>query len=602
MSDLSSDSSSDSETPVSKKKGKKRKANPQLWKKNHLKTARLEGAAHVSIKGKQVAAKVTGPDCSCKRLCMKKISDEEKNSIISRLYNGQSKNEKDTFLMGLIESKPVKRRRRRSEENIKPRASNFSYFAMKGSSRVSVCKQAFMSLHAISHVQVQRLTTIILSGNSPNDGRGKHNNRPHAIKDEYVVKIKEHIESFPTKTSHYSSKTVKYLKSDLNIKTMHNLFVEIHPHLKNTIKYEYYLKFFNENYDLKFGRPQVDVCSECEHLGARIKDNNLNDTAKRVAAAQLIVHKRRANKFYNKLKEVAKLCEEKPNVSALCFDFMQNLPLPQIPVQEVFYYRQLWVNVFEIHNMKENSGHCYVYHEGQAHKGPNEVCTFLNDYIKNKIPDSIQELHLFSDACPGQNRNHTFVRFLMALQASKRFKIIYHYFPVRGHSYLPCDRDFGTIKRNIRKHDRVYLPQEYEDMITTSRKTKPFTVKTVTHEDIVNFKDWWPTVYKKTSKSINKVVKDKFNVSEYRMFVYDSTMPGYVKTYDFIDGLNSKTFKMVKNKANQTLPENRAYTEPVSINDKKIQDIIKLIKYVPNEALAFYNGIFAWKTTEEEYD
>lgn len=74
-----------------------------------------------------------------------------------------------------------------------------------------------------------------------------------------------------------------------------------------------------------------------------------------------------ANKFYTKL------CEEKPEMTAICFYYMQNLPLPYISVQKVFYHRQLWVNVFEIHNLKENTGHCYVFHEGEAHKGPNEL-------------------------------------------------------------------------------------------------------------------------------------------------------------------------------------------------------------------------------------
>jgi hypothetical protein len=155
-----------------------------------------------------------------------------------------------------------------------------------------------MSLHAISHIQVQHLTTLLAAGQSPKDLRGLHNNRPRAISDTIVLKIKEHIESFPLKTSHYSAKTKHYLDATLNVKTMHNLFVKKCPDMQHLLKYEFYLKYFNENYALKFGRPQVDVCSECERLGAKLKDKNLNDNAKRVVAAELMVHKRRAKKFY----------------------------------------------------------------------------------------------------------------------------------------------------------------------------------------------------------------------------------------------------------------------------------------------------------------
>lgn len=174
------------------------------------------------------------------------------------------------------------------------------------------------------------------------------------------------------------------------------------PDLEKLIKYKFYLQYFNDNYALKFGRPQVYVCSECEMLGTKLKDNSLNNNAKRAAVAELFIHKRRAKNFYSKLDEVQKLCKERPEVGGITFDFIQNLPLPNIPVQEIFYFRQLWVYAFEVHNLKDNSGHFYAYREGEARKGPDEVCTtFLKDYIETRIPLCITELHIFSDECPG---------------------------------------------------------------------------------------------------------------------------------------------------------------------------------------------------------
>lgn len=151
------------------------------------------------------------------------------------------------------------------------------------------------------------------------------------------------------------------------------------------------------------------------------------------------------------------MCKENPEVGGICFDYIQNMPLPDIPVQEIFYFRQLWVYGFEIHNLATNSGHFFTYHEGQAYKGPNEVSTFLHEYILKYIPPEVKELHLFADGCPGQNRNHTVVRFLLALQGTKRFTKIYHYFPIRGHLYLPCDRDFGNLKRLIYQELPLFL-------------------------------------------------------------------------------------------------------------------------------------------------
>lgn len=85
----------------------------------------------------------------------------------------------------------------------------------------------------------------------------------------------------------------------------------------------------------------------------------------------------------------------------------------------------------------------------------------LHDCIFTKIPDSVKELHLFSDGCSGQNRNHTVVRFVLALQAGKRFKKSIIIFLLAEICSFFVIRDFGTIKRNLRKYDRIYIPEEY---------------------------------------------------------------------------------------------------------------------------------------------
>lgn len=126
----------------------------------------------------------------------------------------------------------------------------------------------------------------------------------------------------------------------------------------------------------------------------KIKSKSLNENAKKTYSAEFMIHKRRANKFFNKMKEITKKCKEENDVLGVCFDFMQNLQLPQIPVQEVFYLRQLTVNVFNIHNLANNKGKFYIYHEGTAKKSPDEVCSFLLDYINENVPSNIKKLYL----------------------------------------------------------------------------------------------------------------------------------------------------------------------------------------------------------------
>ncbi|PSN36258.1 hypothetical protein C0J52_25334 [Blattella germanica] len=351
----------------------------------------------------------------------------------------KSKDEQDIFLQQLIEKHAIKHRRARSEQ---PRetAASFKYFLLYRGERKNVCNKAFISMYGITEVRVRRLTDLLIKGKSPHDKSGK-NPKKNTISAEVCSKLQEHISSFPTNTTHYGTKDISYLDARLD-----------YPDLD--VKYEFYLNYFHDNFSLRFGRPQGKKV-----LKYVKNSSSLGDAAKRTARAELTVHKRRAKKFYNKLQKVTKLCAEHEDTVALAFDFMHNLPLPAIPVQDIFYLRQLWVNCFGIKNLKTGKSEIFLYHEGVAHKGANDICSMLLKYIDTNIPSSVKNCTFFL-----MNRNHTMIRFCLALTDTGRFEQIFHYFPVRGHSYLPNDRDFGTMKRMIRKHDPIYTPDEYVEL------------------------------------------------------------------------------------------------------------------------------------------
>lgn len=158
----------------------------------------------------------------CKAKCTQKFNDVEKACLLSLLYNGRMKNEQDTYLMGLIEAKPIIRHRKRKASNLHNRTASFSYVIVKNGERIPVCKQAFLSLYSISNARVVRLTKLRVEGKSPVDLRGKHSNRLHVLALENLAKIKDHIERFPYKTAHYSSTTIHYLNATLTVKTMYS--------------------------------------------------------------------------------------------------------------------------------------------------------------------------------------------------------------------------------------------------------------------------------------------------------------------------------------------------------------------------------------------
>lgn len=158
--------------------------------------------------------------------------------------------------------------------------------------------------------------------------------RSNVIPGEYCIKIHDFIDALDKKQIHYSNDITKqYLSSSLNIKKLHEMFLSQTPEMADKINYEFFRQYFNQNFELSFGRPQIDVCSKCEELNVKIRDPHLNDGAKRTAAAELIIHKRRAGKFYKNVKEIQEKCADDEKVLGLSFDYMQNLPLPTLPVQ-----------------------------------------------------------------------------------------------------------------------------------------------------------------------------------------------------------------------------------------------------------------------------
>ena len=322
---------------------------------------------------------------------------------------------------------------------------SFTYEVLVGDAKEKVCVDAFKSLYGIKISLIRLLRSLLVLGKSPKDLRGKKLGT-NAIRGNVRLLTRGHIESYPVKQSKYAGKTINYLDARPNVKILYSMFKEKHPEAK--CSYKYFLSYFKDNFTLRFGQPQIDSCCTCEELNLKLRNPHLSDAAKRNAAAELMLHKRRSKKFYNKLQTESntEIKQNEPHVLAIAFDYMQNIPLPMIPAQGTFYFRQLSVNLFSIHDVKCNKGHVYVYHEGTARKSSDELWSFVYNYLMS-APPQFTEVHVYSDNCGGQNKYHALNRVFLALTDTGRFDRIEQYYPIRGHSYLPCDRDFSVIKR-----------------------------------------------------------------------------------------------------------------------------------------------------------
>lgn len=128
----------------------------------------------------------------------------------------------------------------------------------------------------------------------------------------------------------------------------------------------------------------------------------------------------------------------------------------------------------------------HTFIESKTKKGANSVCSFLYDSLKRKAKlNPGMKIVLLSDAAGGQNKNAILLRFCSFLTKMYDVEVIQVY-PVIGHSYGQCDRNFGLVRSSFKKSEIIETPDLYHDRIMKCRCT-PFPFELVT--DAVIY-DW----------------------------------------------------------------------------------------------------------------
>ena len=164
-----------------------------------------------------------------------------------------------------------------------------------------MCREAYASLHGVGTFRIRRIAKAVGDGVVPQDKRGCHNNRPRAISDETKMKIDVHIR----------------LRPDLSVRKMYVMFVEkefpeaykqiaednLQPEkIDCVVSYEYYFRYFKENFNYGFGQPRTDVCGKCEEMKVKIRCEKNRDIRKRLQT-ELKLHKVKAEAFYQRTEK-----------------------------------------------------------------------------------------------------------------------------------------------------------------------------------------------------------------------------------------------------------------------------------------------------------
>lgn len=487
-----------------------------------------------------------GNPCNCKMKCFENIMGNERSKIIIDFNSLACWDRQTIHLAGLISVFEISRRRPRQNENEASfRQKTFKYkvrvFKNDNLEEVYVCQKAFLSLHGISKKRLENIQkSLKKSGAAPTDMRGKHENRPKKLSSETKECVVTHISSFKGRESHYSMKKTQkvYLPEELNVQKMHAMYREKYP--LNLVSYETYRTIFCENFNIAFGYPRSDTCSTCDQFTATVKSlytkvkMESNEVEKNILLQQISnlevqnkVHLKKAQSFYDRKREARKRSRKYTHTEAISMDFQKNLPCPNITTNLVYYKRQLSVYSFNIHRLSDNKSCFYVYPESVGNKGSNEVVSFLNNFINNEMSPDVENLYVFCDSAGGQNKNYSVFRYLHYLvHIKKRFKSIVVTYPVRGHSYLECDKNMGLVNTKT----RTEVPEDWVNVFENARaKPEPFVVIKDIKDDKV-IRDWHtfltPLYIKKCTFKTRPIRELKFEADHPRFAIYRQSYNG----------------------------------------------------------------------------
>lgn len=337
---------------------------------------------------------------------------------------------------------------------------------------VEVCKKTFCDVFKITKRRVETLIELKKGGSIEYvETRGnKVTNRKFSLDDEKLVI--DHINSFPREESHYCREKTdrEFLSQDLNIRRMFLAFQTVFP--DSNINERYYREVFKKHFKkVSFQQPRTDTCGTCDLLNIESR----NFPGNRQVKQKLELHHRKAEEALKTMKQDnIKSQEINSEHSSATMDLQKVLSLPTLTHTDMYYMRQLSNYNFSIHLADNSTGYMFLWHEGQAGRGGNEIASCVLKGLTSSITKK-KVLTMWSDNCVGQNKNQMFIFLWLYLTAKGYFQEINQKFLVKGHTFMQCDRDFALIDKRKRV-EKCELPMDLVSMIIQSNHKHPFLV------------------------------------------------------------------------------------------------------------------------------
>ncbi|CAB3243640.1 unnamed protein product [Arctia plantaginis] len=492
-------SSNESNEPQEKKRkvrsedGKVGEAGLKKKKKNKRKEAKIlreKGKEYVKKDGSIVSARSLKPNPCLGKNCgndCNNVSEEKRKNIFDYFWGLPSQRKKD-WLVGMTAKTDVKRKRSKDSG---VRHNTYFYYINDGEGRRKVCKKFLVDTLGVSPKYVSYTLANASSGLSKEESRGKtvpKNKTPHSVKESAINFIK----SLPALPSHYCRKDSTRLYLPTEFKNIKNLY-RIYKQSKTSdgidvVGEKIFRDIFTKDFNIGFHVPKKDKCVKCLRFeGQNEKENPemLSHLKEKKASKDRLAFHRELSKKNN-----AMLCTS--------FDLQKVLNTPHGESMLLFYSRKYTMYNLCFYESGTRNGFCYTWGETEGKRGGNEIATILQKYIAEvDSRGSVTNLILYSDSCPGQNKNKIVLAAIhSALLETKHIETIQMNYLLPGHTEMTVDSIHATIENSVR-NTIIWAPSQWPTVFQLARKDPgPYYVETLTHNDFMNYEEFSEKYFK----------------------------------------------------------------------------------------------------------
>lgn len=580
---------------VSNERTRKRTRNPHTHKEYKRKLSVQSGITHITRSGNVITKKKfkAQRECICDKICHQKINVSRQKEIFKAYYSFENWSKKRLFLRGLVKSRI--RKKKLNPITIKRKSFTHEYHLIdeKGITH-PICQKFFLQCLKISKTSLYRALRSNVSNENAVDARGNFPNRKTDTTDlGFLCNL---IQRFPRYKSHYTSSKshVEYLNPSLNIIRMYreyHLVCEFHK--RRTLSEWVFRNTFNTKFNLRFQRPKVDTCKRCDKLDVSIKSATGDDQINFInnKKAHLAVVER-----YKAISSETLAYAKDPNnhIEIRTFDLQRALEMPYISTSVAYYKRQLWLYNLCVYDEIRGIAYMYAWPESVASRGPDEIASCLHQNFLETIPADTEKIILYSDSCPGQNKNikmTLMLKFFLDSWPHENLKKIEQRFYVVGHSYNYCDRNFALIEKQKKVTENIFIPDHWINLIKAAKKKDPkFVVKEMHVGSFLSSAPLKPLIInRKRSRSGRKI-----SWLNFQTIIYNRGDPFILKVKEY-DSRFSPAFeislrkKNISNFSGIVLPV--LFPNGRKISKKKFDDLIELSQYIPKKYHAFFQNL-----------